>query len=39
MRVEGPLVGARERIEGAGITAARTIEIIHQVICDMVTAA
>jgi hypothetical protein len=31
-------VGPRERIERERIAAARTIEIVHHVICDMVTA-
>jgi hypothetical protein len=31
-------VSAGERVEGARVTGASPFEIIHHVICDMVTA-
>lgn len=35
MRVQGPLMGPRERIECASVTTTRAIEVIRGVICDI----
>jgi hypothetical protein len=39
VRIERALVRAGEHVERARVATARAIEIIHQVICDIVTAA